>query len=96
MRHPSLNVSWSIRKGIQSLQVPDSSYILTRKNIKITRGWIRKTLRIKILYHGEIISNPVWNDELVKKIIIKGERMSRTRRKCTIIEGIQINFHYVE
>ena len=100
MRHPSVNVLWSIHNGLQSLKINNTSHRLTLHNLQISRhrkmkNFFRRTLDIKIVYRGEIIHAPVWNERLVRKIFITGKRMSKTKRRSTIIEGIQIHYRYI-
>ena len=100
MRHQSLSVLWSLHKGIEYLQINNSSHRLTRANLKIRRrrrikNFFRRSLEISITYHGEIIHTPLWNERLIRKIFLTGERMAKTQRQYTIIEGIQINYRYI-
>jgi hypothetical protein len=101
MKYTLLRVVWSLKMGFQSVHIPNTSFSLYRKNVRIRtyRTFQRpfvKRYKVRVHYHGEIIQNPVWNDSLVFKIVMAGKRMYKTLRTNTMIEGIQVCFEYVD
>lgn len=101
MKHSLLHVVWSLKKGFQSVHIPNTSFSLYRKNLRIQsyrrlRRPFSKQYKVYVHYHGEIIQSPVWNDSLIIKIVMAGKRMHKNLRTHTMIEGIRVYFKYVD
>lgn len=100
MKCSAIHVIWSIKSGLTSLHIPNTPFHLNRTNISIKKYRslkhpFSKQYKVRVLYHGKIIQNPVWNDELIFKIVMAGQRMHKTLRTHTMIEGIRICFKYI-
>lgn len=100
MKYSLLRVVWSLKSGLLSIQIPNTSFALYRENVRIRthRSFQRpfyKKYKVSVHYHGQIIQSPVWNNSLILKIVMAGQRMHKTLRTKTMIEGIQVCFEYL-
>jgi len=101
MKNVKVRVIWSLKHGMQSLHIPDTNFQLHRKDISIKShrrlcNPFRRHYKVKILYNGDIIKSPVWNDDFILKILMAGMRMHETLLAQTFIEGIQVLFDYTK